>query len=110
MERTTVPAGSAVPLGSVPAGTAPAKAPSGRPVPPRTASSMAGSGGSGPARTSPGGRRRHPDEMRPSMMTDAEIKAELETATSDRHAALLAEREERRAYRASMFPPRRASS
>jgi hypothetical protein len=45
--------------------------------------------------------------MRPGMMTDAEIKAELETATGDRLAALKAEREERRTYRATMFAPRR---
>jgi hypothetical protein len=45
--------------------------------------------------------------MRPGMMTDAEIKAELETATGDRLTALKAEREERRTYRATMFAPRR---
>jgi hypothetical protein len=40
--------------------------------------------------------------MRPGMMTDAEINAELKTATGERLEALLAEREERRQYRASM--------
>jgi hypothetical protein len=40
--------------------------------------------------------------MRPGMMTDAEINAELKTATGQRLEALLAEREERRQYRASM--------
>jgi hypothetical protein len=58
-------------------------------------------------RTLPTSRRKHADEMRPGMMTDAEIKAELETATGDRLAALKAEREERRTYRATMFAPRR---
>ncbi|HTU75638.1 MAG TPA: hypothetical protein VMG38_19155 [Trebonia sp.] len=36
------------------------------------------------------------------MMTDAEITAELKTATGERLQALLAERLERREYRASM--------
>jgi hypothetical protein len=40
--------------------------------------------------------------MRPDMMTDGEINAELKTATGERLAALEAEREERRLYRASM--------
>jgi hypothetical protein len=36
------------------------------------------------------------------MMTDAEINAELKTATGERLEALRAERAERRQYRASM--------
>ena len=42
-------------------------------------------------------------QMRPDFMTDGEIKAELRTATGDRRAALIAEREERKAIRAG-FP------
>ena len=49
-----------------------------------------------------GARSRREPEMRPGMMTDAEINAELKTATGQRLEALLAEREERRQYRASM--------
>jgi hypothetical protein len=44
--------------------------------------------------------------MQPGMMTDAEINAELKTASGERLAALRAEREERRVYRASMRPSR----
>jgi hypothetical protein len=40
--------------------------------------------------------------MRPDMMTDSEINAELKTASGERLAALQAEREDRRVYRASM--------
>jgi hypothetical protein len=40
--------------------------------------------------------------MRPDMMTDGEINAELKTASGERLAALQAEREDRRVYRASM--------
>jgi hypothetical protein len=39
--------------------------------------------------------------LRPGMMTDSEINAELKTATGERLAALQAEREERRVYRAA---------
>jgi hypothetical protein len=42
--------------------------------------------------------------MQPDMMTDSEINAELKTASGDRLAALQAEREDRRVYRASMRP------
>ena len=55
-----------------------------------------------PAAAAPGSRGKHPPEMRPGMMTDSEINAELKTATGERLAALQAEREERKAYRASM--------
>jgi hypothetical protein len=58
--------------------------------------------GSTPAGATPGARGKHPPEMRPGMMTDSEINAELKTATGERLAALQAEREERRVYRASM--------
>ncbi len=51
---------------------------------------------------SAGARSRRQPQMRPGMMTDAEINAELKTATGERLGALLAEREERRDYRASM--------
>jgi hypothetical protein len=50
----------------------------------------------------PGARGKRPPEMRPDMMTDGEINAELKTATGERLTALEAEREERRLYRASM--------
>jgi hypothetical protein len=40
--------------------------------------------------------------MRPDMMTDGEINAEFKTASGERLAALQAEREDRRVYRASM--------
>jgi hypothetical protein len=36
------------------------------------------------------------------MMTDSEINAELKTATGERLAAIQAERDDRRVYRASM--------
>jgi hypothetical protein len=49
-----------------------------------------------------GARSRRAPQMRPGMMTDAEINAELKTATGERLEVLLAEREERRVYRASM--------
>jgi hypothetical protein len=54
------------------------------------------------ATTGPAGRNRHALEMRPDMMTDSEINAELKTASGERLAALQAEREDRRVYRASM--------
>jgi hypothetical protein len=41
------------------------------------------------------------------MMTDGEIAVELKTATGDRLADLLREREERREYRAAMRLPRK---
>ena len=47
-------------------------------------------------------RSKREPQMRPGMMTDAEINAELKTATGERLEALLAERQERREYRASM--------
>ena len=50
----------------------------------------------------PGARGKRPPEMRPDMMTDGEINAELKTATGERLTALESEREERRLYRASM--------
>jgi hypothetical protein len=56
----------------------------------------------------PGGRRTHADEMQPGMMTDAEIKTELQTATGERLEALQAERESRRVYRAGIRTPRPA--
>jgi hypothetical protein len=54
------------------------------------------------ATTGPAARNRHAPEMRPDMMTDSEINAELKTASGERLAALQAEREDRRVYRASM--------
>ncbi len=54
------------------------------------------------ATTGPAARNRHAQEMRPDMMTDGEINAELKTASGERLAALQAEREDRRVYRASM--------
>jgi hypothetical protein len=54
------------------------------------------------ATTGPAARNRHALEMRPDMMTDSEINAELKTASGERLAALQAEREDRRVYRASM--------
>jgi hypothetical protein len=54
------------------------------------------------ARTGPAARNRHATEMRPDMMTDSEINAELKTATGERLAAIQAERDDRRVYRASM--------
>jgi hypothetical protein len=56
------------------------------------------------ATTGPAARNRHAPEMRPDMMTDSEINAELKTASGERLAALQAEREDRRVYRASMRP------
>jgi hypothetical protein len=50
----------------------------------------------------PAARNKHVPEMRPDMMTDSEINAELKTASGERLAALQAEREDRRVYRASM--------
>jgi len=41
---------------------------------------------------------------RPGYLTDGEIKAELETATGERRAALEAERAERRTLRANWKP------
>ena len=54
------------------------------------------------ATTGPAARNRHAPEMRPDMMTDGEINAEFKTASGERLAALQAEREDRRVYRASM--------
>jgi hypothetical protein len=50
----------------------------------------------------PQARGKRGSEMQPGMMTDHEINVELTTASGDRLAALQAEREERRIYRASM--------
>jgi hypothetical protein len=54
--------------------------------------------------TGPVARNRHVPEMRPDMMTDGEINAELKIASGERLAALEAERADRRVYRASMRP------
>ena len=54
------------------------------------------------ATTGSAARNRHAAEMRPDMMTDGEINAEVKTASGERLAALQAEREDRRVYRASM--------
>jgi hypothetical protein len=56
----------------------------------------------------PSSRRAHATEMRPGMMTDAEIKSELKTATGERLEALQAERESRRLYRSGPRVPRPA--
>lgn len=40
--------------------------------------------------------------MKPWMLTDGELNREIETAEGDRLAALKRERDERRAFRASM--------
>jgi hypothetical protein len=56
------------------------------------------------ATTGPVARNRHVPEMRPDMMTDGEINAELKTASGERLEALEAERADRRVYRASMRP------
>jgi hypothetical protein len=41
-------------------------------------------------------------EMRPGVMTDGEINAELKAATGERREALQAQLDERRAYRAAI--------
>jgi hypothetical protein len=43
--------------------------------------------------------------MRPGMMTDGEINAELRTALGERRADLIAEREDRKAVRAGFGKP-----
>ena len=95
MERTTPALAGAGPAGAGSAGAGPSGA---GPAP----AGPSGAPGPGSSGARPAGHGRRAPEMQPGMMTDHEISVELKTASGDRRAALEAEREERRVYRASM--------